>query len=279
MPTLDIGRGELHYEEQGSGEPVLLVSGLNGLAAPWHAVAKILAPHFRVLTHDHLGMGGSGPRNGPCSVDEIAADVLAFMDRLGIARARLVGHSLGGAVVQAIAADYPERVSRLVVYASWPGHDSYFDRVMSARREVLVAMGAEHFLRTGPIGIYPPRWIRDNDETLRAALPGLLATFVGTDTMLQRIEACLRHERRASLQRIRAPTLVLGLEDDISTPPHCSEELADRINGATLQLLPYGGHNAHLVTPDLIGAAIRDFLIGKSASGPDRAPAPSSPLQ
>ncbi len=261
MPTLDIGRGVIHYEEHGAGEPVLLVSGLNGLAAPWAAVAGILAPHLRVLTHDHLGVGRSGPRNSPCSVDEIAADVLAFMDRLGIVRAHLVGHSLGGAVVQAIAADHPDRVSRLVVFASWPGHDPYFDRVMTARREVLVGMGAEHFLRTGPIGIYPPLWIRDNDEALRAALPGLRSGFIGVDPMLQRIDACLRHERRASLPLIRAATLVLGLDDDVSTPPHCSVELAELIDGAVLKLLPYGGHNAHVVVPTDVADCLKGFLL------------------
>lgn len=260
MPDIDIGRGILHYEEQGSGEPVFLVSGLNGLAAPWQAVATMLARRFRVVTHDHLGLGGSGPRAGACSVDALAADVLALMDRLGVPRAHLVGHSLGGAVVQAIAADHRERVDRLVVYASWPGQDSYFDRVMSARREVLTGMGAEHFLRTGPIGIYPPRWIRDNDEALRRALPDLVAKFVGVDVMLERIDACLHHERRASLPRIQAPTLVLGLEDDVSTPPHCSEELAGLIPGSTLRLLPQGGHNAHVVVPAEIAECLEAFL-------------------
>lgn len=260
MPDIDIGRGILHYEEQGTGFPVLLVSGLNGLASPWQPVATSLAAHFRVISHDHLGLGGSGPRSGPCSVDEIAADVVALMDRLDIPRAHLVGHSLGGAVVQAVAADHPDRVARSVIYASWPGRDSYFDRVMSARRDVLTEMGVEHFLRTGPIGIYPPRWIRDNDQMLRQALPDLLANFVGTAVMLQRIDACLNHERRDTLARIRAPTLVLAVEDDVSTPVHCSEQLAAGIPRARLQTLPYGGHNAHVVVPDQIAACLRDFL-------------------
>ena len=260
MPDIDIGRGVLHYEEQGIGEPVFLVSGLNGLAAPWQAVTTMLARRFRVVTHDHLGLGGSGQRSGPCSVDTIAADVLALMDRLNVSRAHLVGHSLGGAVVQALAADHPERVARLVVYASWPGHDSYFNRVMSARREVLIGMGTEHFLRTGPIGIYPPRWIRDNEKVLCRALPELLDKFVGSDVMLNRIDACLDHERRTSLPHIKAPTLVLALEDDVSTPPHCSEELARLIPGSILQMLPYGGHNAHSVVPAEIGACLEAFL-------------------
>lgn len=260
MAELELDWGRLQYEEVGSGPAVLLVSGLNGLAAPWAGVVQALSARFRVITHDHRGLGRSGPWDGAYSVEQIAADALALMDRLGVARAHLIGHSLGGAVVQAIAADHPERVGHLVIYASWPGRDSYFDRVMTARREVLLGMGEEHFLRTGPIGIYPPQWIRQHDEALRAALPSLVSGFVGTTVMLRRIDACLDHERRASLPSITAPTLVLGLKDDVSTPPHCSEELAALIPGAALRLLPYGGHNAHLVVPNEIAACLDEFL-------------------
>lgn len=260
VPDVDLDWGRLHYEEVGAGDPVLLISGLNGLAAPWHAVANALTPRFRVVTHDHRGLGASSAWDGECSVDQIAGDVIGLMDRLGLARAHLVGHSLGGAVAQTIAADHPGRVARLVIYASWPGYDPYFDRVMTARREVLTVLGAEHFLRTGPIGIYPPRWIRDNHAALQAGLPALLANFVGTPTMLRRIDACLAHERRSSLSRIIAPTLVFGLDDDASTPPHCSEELAALIPRAGLRLLPYGGHNAHIVTPGEVAGCLGQFL-------------------
>ena len=260
MPDVELDWGRLHYGEVGAGDPVLLISGLNGLTAPWRAVADALAPRFRVITHDHRGLGASGAWDGDYSVDQIAGDVLGLMDRLGLARAHLVGHSLGGAVAQAIAADHPERVARLVIYASWPGHDPYFERVMTARREALQVLGAEYFLRTGPIGIYPPRWIRDNDAALQAGLPLLLADFVGTPTMLRRMDACLAHERRSSLPRIKAATLVLGLDDDASTPPHCSEELAALIPGAALRLLPYGGHNAHVVVSGEVAGCLGRFL-------------------
>lgn len=250
----------LHHDEQGSGDPVLLVSGLNGLAAPWRATARSLARRFRVITHDHRGVGRSGAWEGPYSVDQIASDVLGLMDRLGLERAHIVGHSLGGAVAQAIAIDHPSRVDRLVVYASWPGHDAYFDRVMRARREVLTGLGVAEFLRTSPIGIYPPRWIRDNHAGLDASLPAQIESFVGTATMLGRIDACLAHDRRHSLPRISAPTLVLGLQDDMATPPHCSEELTSLIPGAQLHLLPYGGHNGHVVVPDAVAECLDRFL-------------------
>lgn len=262
MPKAELEWGALHYEESGSGEPLLLVSGLNGLAAPWQPIVPALARHYRVITHDHRGLGASGAWDGPYSVDQIAADVLALMDRLDIARAHIVGHSLGGAVAQAIAADHPDRVDRLVIYASWPGQDVFFNRTMRMRREVLTEQGIEAFLRTGPLGVYPARWIRDHDAMLTAALPGAVAAFAGTEKMLARMQACFDHERRSSLPAIIAPTLVLGMLDDVATPAYCSEEIAALIPGARLLLLPYGAHNAHVVVPEAVQGALLAFLSG-----------------
>lgn len=261
MPKAMLGWGGLHYEEAGAGPPVLLVSGLNGLAAPWRPVVPALAAHFRVITHDHRGLGASDPWDGPYGVDQIAADVLGLMDALGLARAHIVGHSLGGAVAQAIAADHPDRVARLVIYASWPGKDAYFDRTMRMRRATLLHQGVEEFLRTGPLGVYPPRWVRDNDAALTASLPASVAAFPGVEKMCARMQACLDHERRADLPRIAAPTLVLGVQDDVSTPAYCSEEIAEAIPGARLALLPYGGHNAHVAAPEALLATLLPFLL------------------
>lgn len=260
MPLAPLPWGRLHYQEAGAGPPLLLVSGLNGLAQPWQAVLPALAAHFRVITHDHRGLGGSDRWEGAFSVDQIAGDVLGLMDHLGLARAHIVGHSLGGAVAQALAADHPARVERLVIYASWPGPDPYFTRVMTMRQQMLLGLGVEEFLRTGPIGIYPPRWIAQHDAALNAGLPAALAAFPGTETMLARMDACLEHDRRASLGRIAAPTLVLGVADDMSTPLEGSRELAEAIPGAALRVLPYGGHNAHVVVPEEVAEALLGFL-------------------
>ena len=216
-----------------------------------------LAERFRVITHDHRGLGRSDAWDGDYSVDQIAADVLGLMDALGIARAHIVGHSLGGAVAQALAADHPNCVGAVVIYASWPGKDAYFDRTMLMRRDVLVHQGVEAFLRTGPLGVYPPLWVLQNDAALTAGLPGAVAAFPGVPKMLARMQACLDHDRRDSLGRITAPVLVLGLEDDVSTPAYSSREIAAAIPGAALEVLAYGGHNAHVVSP----AAVRDCLL------------------
>jgi aminoacrylate hydrolase len=266
-----LGWGGLQVEEAGEGDPLLLISGLNGLAQPWRGIVPTLAARFRVIAHDHRGLGGSDRWDGDYSVDQIAADVLGLMDALGIARAHIVGHSLGGAAAQALAADHPSRVAGVAIYASWPGPDAYFDRVMKMRQDVLTGLGVEAFLRTGPIGIYPPHWITTHDGAFTAALPASQAAFPGVDVMLRRMEACLTHDRRASLARITAPCLVLGLQDDMSTPAYCSEELAAAIPDARLVLLPMGGHNAHLVVPDQIAACLLDFFASQPVAARLRA--------
>lgn len=261
MSSVELPWGRLHYQESGSGAPLLLISGLNGLAKPWQGIVPRLAQRFRVVTHDHRGLGSSGAWDGDYSVDQIADDVVALMDSLHIERAHIVGHSLGGAVAQALAADHPERVAGLVIYASWAGPEAFFTRVMTHRREVLTGLGMEAFVRTSPIGIYPADWIARNDSALTAGFAASCAAFPGTALMLRRIDACLAHDRRSTLDHIKAPTLVLGLQDDMSTPAHCSTELAGLIRHAQLNLLPYGGHNAHLVVPELIRACIDEFLM------------------
>lgn len=272
MARIMLDWGELNYEDTGSGEPLLLISGLNGLASPWQGIVPALAERFRVITHDHRGLGRSDAWAGPYSVDQLAADVLGLMDRLDLRRAHIVGHSLGGAVAQAIAADHPGRVAGLVIYASWAGPDAYFDRMMTMRREILTGLGVETFVRTGPLAIYPPDWIRRHDAAFAAALPAALDAFPGKEIMLRRMEACLSHDRRLALGHITAPTLVLGLLDDMSTPAHCSEELAARIPGARLSMVPYGGHNAHQVVPQDIERSLLAFLAADAAQAAFKRP-------
>src|SRR2546425_2111357 len=110
MPTISIGDAQLWYEEAGAGPPLLLISGLNGIGSWWATQVQYLAPEFRVITHDHRGVGRSTWSEITYSVDQMAADVVRLMDALGIDSAHLVGHSTGGAIGQVIAQAHPERL-------------------------------------------------------------------------------------------------------------------------------------------------------------------------
>ncbi|HET8532996.1 MAG TPA: alpha/beta hydrolase, partial [Methylomirabilota bacterium] len=91
MPHVSIGDADIYYEEQGRGPALMLVPGLGGQGAFWGPQARDFARDFRVIVHDHRGAGRSTHSRIKYSVDQMAADTIALMDRLGVERAHYVG--------------------------------------------------------------------------------------------------------------------------------------------------------------------------------------------
>src|SRR5262245_40213109 len=129
MPKISLDGADFYYEMHGNGTPVVLVPGLGGIGSYWRPQVEALSTHFRVVLDDHRGVGRSTPVSGAQCVAQMAADVRRLLDALGIARAHLVGHSLGGAVAQVLAIESPERLSSLVLCASWSKADPFMMRV------------------------------------------------------------------------------------------------------------------------------------------------------
>src|SRR6266404_3985887 len=231
MPHVSIGDADIYYEEQGQGPALMLVPGLGGQGAFWAPQVRDFARDFRVIVHDHRGAGRSTHSRIRYSVDQMAADTIALMDRLGIARAHYVGHSTGGAMGQTIAQDHPDRLLSLVLSATWPGPDAYFRRCFETRKELLLHRGFESYWRASVVMLRPPRWISENDAAL-------------TEEM-QRVVAA----------------------DDALTPPFYSEELAARIPDAKLVVLPTGGHFVPNLVPAEYNRAVGDFLRSHRALG------------
>lgn len=105
---------DLHYEERGGGLPVIIMHGLFGSLANWRGIAQSLSANYRVINVD-LRNHGRSPHAPGLDYELLSQDVLALMDRLGVERAHLLGHSLGGKLGMVLADRYPERVARLVV--------------------------------------------------------------------------------------------------------------------------------------------------------------------
>ena len=138
---VDIGDAELAVEIEGSGKPVLLIAGLGGRLAFWRQQRPALAEQFRLVLHDHRGTGGSTRSQMDYSVEQMSNDVLRLMDTLDIERAHLVGHSTGGAIVQTIALHHPDRAEKIVLSATWPGQDPFFQALFDLRAEILERCG------------------------------------------------------------------------------------------------------------------------------------------
>jgi aminoacrylate hydrolase len=260
MPKADIGDAQIHYEEHGSGEPLLLVSGLGGTAAYWKANLPALSARYRVIVHDHRGAGQSTHSRIRYSVDQMTDDVLRLMDHLKIERAHLVGHSTGGAIGQTMAIRNPERLKKLVLFATWTRADKFFRQLFAARRALLMQVGKEAYVRAGTLFLYPPWFIKANEATIEEREALSIATFAPPEVVASRIDAIVAFDRTAELAKIRVPTLVLCAKDDFITPAYFSEELSAKIPGAKLVLLPAGGHCASEAALEAFTAALLDFL-------------------
>jgi aminoacrylate hydrolase len=260
MATVSIGDAELYYEDTGCGEPLLLVPGLSGRGSFWVNQVTDLARDFRVIVHDHRGTARSTHSRIRYSVEQMADDVLRLMDALGVESAHLVGHSTGGAIGQVIALEHARRLRSLVLSATWAGPDPYFLRLFESRKGVLLSQGAEAYLRASALYMSPPAWISANDALLTAQHAAALAEAAPVEVTVSRIDAIMRHDRRARLDDIRVPTLVIVAQDDMITPRFYSDELASRVPGAKLVVLDTGGHAAPAVCAPAYNAAVGAFL-------------------
>ncbi len=134
MPLVQVNGIErfYFYQETGNGEPLLLINGIGADSLKWDPLLPALAARFRVITSDNRGAGRSAAPPGPYTTRQMADDAAALLAHLGVARAHVVGSSMGGMIAQELALAYPERVDRLVLLATYarlrPGvHDPWLN--------------------------------------------------------------------------------------------------------------------------------------------------------
>ena len=226
MPKATIADAEIYYETHGQGTPILLVSGLGGVASYWTPNIPAFSQKYQVVIHDHRGTGQSSRSKIRYSVEQMAGDVLGLMDELGIDKAHLVGHSTGGAIGQTLAVTHPERLRSLVIYASWTKCDPFFQRVFEARRTMLTEAGAAAYVRSTPVFLYPGWWINDNIALIEEREKVVIPNFPPAEIVASRIDAIMAFDRTADLGKVKTPTMVLCAKDDTLTPPYYSQELA-----------------------------------------------------
>ncbi|MEW6029136.1 MAG: alpha/beta fold hydrolase [Chloroflexota bacterium] len=118
MSSITTDQGIVHYEVYGRGRPVILLHGWLGSWGLWQETMSILGQGYRTYALDFWGFGESGKKRETYAVQDFVSLVDQFMEQLGIVRAPLVGHSMGGTVSLSVAIRYPHRVSKVVVVGS-----------------------------------------------------------------------------------------------------------------------------------------------------------------
>jgi 3-oxoadipate enol-lactonase len=244
-----------HYVLEGP-EPapvVLFASSLGTTHRLWDEQAAALREQFRALRYDHRGHGGSLVPPGPYSIDDLAGDVLALLDRLGIERVTFVGLSMGGAVAITAALRAPERFERLVL-AGTAAHfgppEQWHERAATVR-----AAGVEA-VADATLG----RWLTpeapaEKRERLRALL---LST--PREGYAACCEALAGYDARGRLGELAMPVLAIAGADDPTAPPAALQAIVDEVPHGRLHVIERARHITNVERPGEFNAALTAFL-------------------
>lgn len=256
----------LYYESHGPADapPLILSSGLGGSANYWKPNIAALAEHCRVIAYDHRGTGRSDRVPLPkLTIDDMADDVVALLDHIGIGKAHLVGHALGGLIGMALALRVPDRMDRLVVVNGWGRLEDHTRRCFDTRLALLRTVGPEAYIHAQPIFLYPANWLTLSAPDMADEEAVQLAHFPGPAVVEQRVAAVCAFDVQDRIGEIMSPLLAVSSEDDVLVPSIASSRIVDRLsptNGGTHVLMQWGGHACNVTDPDNFNTIVIEFL-------------------
>ena len=264
MPYAVINKIRMHYEVTGQGAPVLLINGLSAPSVGWALQVQALAPHFQVVTFDNRGVGATDlPPEPVYTTAQMADDAAALLRHLKIARAHVLGASMGGTIALELALRHPRLVRSLTLACTWAEGDARFLHTLESWISLACRVPIEERYRHV---LYP--WLftpaffakKDNVElALQRAMAYPLQTKAEAMERQGRGILAWNGTRVKRLGAIRVPALVLVGAEDILTPPAFSRALAKQLGRARVAVLP-GGHGFFLEHADLFNRTILRFL-------------------
>lgn len=270
MPYAQHGSARLRWEQDGTGDALVLIMGLGGSAAAWHRLLPHLVPHAWCITLDNRGTGRSSPVTGPLTMRDLVGDVLAVMDDAGVRRAHVLGLSLGGMVAQQLALDHRGRVASLVLGCTTAhalgGQPPWRLLGASALRPLLGPQRSWELLAPA---MYSARTRREHPERIQQDLAVRDSDPVHPATVGAQLAAAALHDVRGRLGELAGlPVTVVHGEEDGTMDPARARELAAGIPGARLVMIPACGHMLTTDAEEVVAQAVLAHLWAAGASPP-----------
>ena len=261
MPHVEANGLRLFYEEQGEGEPLVLVPGLAGDHLIWAGQLGSWSERFRVISFDNRDVGQSSYVEEAYGTEDMADDAMALADALELDRFHLLGLSMGGMIAQHVALRAPERVLTLTLCMTYAG-GGYWAR----ERSRLMAYDAmrrprEEEVEHALVGCFSEEMLED---------PERIAYFrklsqenphpQSVEAFCRQLQALGEHDVRDRIGELRAPTHVVITEHDLVIPPWKQHELAQLLPDAKVSVVESGSHAANMERAEEFNRLVLGFL-------------------
>lgn len=265
MPKAKVNDIEIYYETSGSGQALVLISGLGYPLWQWHRMIPILAEHFRVIAFDNRGVGQTDKPSGPYTAQMLAADTAGLLEALGVEKAVVMGHSMGGFIAQAMALDFPEKVGKLVLCSTNFGGPRHAP-ITAEAWAVLSDTTSDPLTRfTNGLKVSTaPGWAESHPNEVQAWVQWRIANPLDLAGYQSQIAIGLGLVAEAAsfenkLPNVGVPALVLFGAHDKVVPPANAGLLAAKLPDAKIVILPDAGHFFPIETPEAASQAVIDF--------------------
>ena len=252
-------------ESEANGRTVVLLHGMNFFGEYWSGTIDVLRKQgFRVVVPDQIGFGRSSKPIIPYNFHDMALNTRKLLQHLGISKAAIVGHSMGGMLAARFAASYPDMTERAVLYnpigltdprwaRPWRSTDESYKDTLDWTYQRIYQGIARYFVQG---------WRPEYEKYVRIhygwTLSGDWPRFAMVRTRVQQMVYV--DPVVYDWPHIKVKTLVLGGDKDGASFPERAKHIADTIPGAELVLIPNVGHVPHFEAPDLFYKALLKFL-------------------
>ena len=260
VTTVRVREIEMAYDDAGRGQAVVLLHGFPFNRSMWSEQHRALAESYRVITPDLRGMGETTGADGPATMDEMAHDVAALMDKLGIERAAVGGLSMGGYVTLAFYRRHRLRARALILADTRAGADTLdARRTREEQAQKILKEGtgtiADDFLKK----VLTPETLSEKPEIVERVREMIVKTNAnGAASALRGMAG--RHDQTSFLENVIVPTLILVGSEDQLTPPKEAELMRREIRGSRLQVIEGASHLSNVERPAEFTLALKTFL-------------------
>lgn len=252
---------DLYYEVHGKGHPLVLCAGFSCDTHYWNLLLPYLASHFQVIIYDNRCVGQSTTADEAFTVDDLADDVLGLMHHLKIEKAHVLGHSMGGAIVQSLAYRYPDNIERLIIANSLV---KFSQAGVFTLRLILklkqTGVDKRSIVEVVMPWLFSNKYLSNKDSVEQFIQASLNNSHPQTEIGFARqLEALTKFDSRQWFYHIQKPVLVMEGDQDLMCP-FDAKVLTAGLPEAVLYTFSQMGHMPFIEAPEHSARIIRDFL-------------------